>query len=485
MKLSTALSIVVIYGATAVVIAQQNNRGSLVLNRYTTTPRSLRPRNLVASSNVQPASRFSTRSDASAQSTIVPQNDAQLSQAVADLALSIGQNLDETYGAAEIFSPVSIMGAINMLLVAADGITRAELLGALRLGEKTKMNEYHRRAAAVQKNLLVQNPQDLGQLPWKGASCVTYDDDEEQDDPIVLKPKELRIANAIFAQHNLPISEKFVSLTSQLYGASTQKVNFRDSLSASAIVNKWVSQVTNGRIREVTNGQFSTETNMIIASSLYFKASWQNEFAARSTRPKDFYPEGAGRPSVMVDTMTMSACLPFLFDRELGVRMIGLPYSDNATTMYVILPLNSTRSKIRSVQKQLTATRIDSMISKMNRRSTNLNFPRMQLVSSTNLEKPFHRLGIKSIFNPQQSNLRQMLDQSAQGKVPLFVSQINHKVNLDVDEKGTEGAAVTITLVDRSATSVFFNVNEPFLIYIRHDPTRIPLFYGAVFDPRG
>lgn len=299
------------------------------------------------------------------------------------------------------------------------------------------------------------------------------------------RSKELRIASAVFAQNELPISDNFVTAANQLYGANTQKLNFRDSLSASSLINKWVNQATNGRIREVTKGQFPTDTNMVIASSLYFKATWETEFTARSTKPKDFFPDGPSRSPIKVDTMNLNGCLPYIFQKELGVRMIGLPYSDNATTMYVLMPQNSTREKVRALQSRLTAARIDSMISGMKRRTAIVNFPKMQLLSSTDLEKSFRRLGIKSIFSPQYSDLRFMLNQPAQGKIPLYVGQISHKVNLIVDEQGTEGAAVTVTLIDRSSPSVIFNANQPFLIYVRHDPTRLPLFYGAVFNPKG
>lgn len=405
-----------------------------------------------------------------------------------DLALAIGQHSTDQNAASEIFSPVSIMAVLNLLLLGAEGATYVELLGALRLGN-VPMPDFHRRAAGMTKNLLAEKPLELDQLAWKGATCTVYEyeDDEEEDvAPATSKTKELRIANAIFTQKQLPINSKFVSLANQLYGANTQTVNFHDSFSATSLINKWVSQATNGRIREVTNGQFSPDTNMVIASSLYFKATWQTEFTAYATRPRDFFPNGAVRGGAFqVNMMTLTDCLPFYSDKASGIKMVGLPYSDNATTMYVLMPQDSTRAKVRDLQRLLSARNIDAMISGMTRRTTTVNFPRMQLASSTNLEKSFRRLGIKTIFNAQQSNLNGLLDQSARGKIPLFVSQINHKVNLSVDEHGTEGAAVTVTLVDRSASQAYLNANGPFLIYVRHDPTRLPLFYGAVFDPRG
>lgn len=419
---------------------------------------------------------------------INPANDEQLARAVVELALQIGRISAEPNSPAEVFSPVSIMGVLNMLLMASKGQTRTELFGALNLNEKTAFQQYHGRAGGMMKNLLSKSPKQLDLLAWKAGTCNTYDYDYEDAEPLPpASPKVniLNIVNAIFVQNNLPINSKFASAANQIYGATTQKVDFRNAPAAISTINNWVNQATYGKIREILTGSFSTDTSMIIASSLYFKATWQNEFIPKVTRPKDFFPDGTTRPSIKVEMMSMIQCLPYIYDKSLGFKMIGLPYSDNATTMYVMLPENSSRAKIRDLQNRLTAAQIDSLIAKMKLRTSTVSFPRTQLESSTNLEKSFRKLGVKSIFNVQTSDLGLMLNQSARGKTRLFVSQISHKVNLSVDEQGTEGAAVTMTLIDRSASAVYFTVNQPFLVYVRHDPTRLPLFYGAVFDPRG
>lgn len=65
----------------------------------------------------------------------------------------------------------------------------------------------------------------------------------------------------------------------------------------------------------------------------------------------------------------------------------------------------------------------------------------------------------------------------------LFADDILHKVDLVINEQGTEAAAATITYLRRSGTDVTFRTDSPFILLIRHDPTRLPLFYGAVYEP--
>lgn len=64
-----------------------------------------------------------------------------------------------------------------------------------------------------------------------------------------------------------------------------------------------------------------------------------------------------------------------------------------------------------------------------------------------------------------------------------FVDEIIHKVDFSVDEQGTEAAAATLTYLHRSGTDVVFRGDAPFLILIRHDPTKLPLFYGIINKP--
>lgn len=109
------------------------------------------------------------------------QPDAQLASAVVDMALEIGRISADPNSPAEVFSPVSIMGVLNILLLAADGVTRAELYGALRVNDKTAFGTYHRRAAGMLKNMQSSQPITLDKLAWKAETCISNDYDYEDD----------------------------------------------------------------------------------------------------------------------------------------------------------------------------------------------------------------------------------------------------------------------------------------------------------------
>ncbi|XP_035783150.1 serine protease inhibitor 28Dc-like [Anopheles albimanus] len=65
----------------------------------------------------------------------------------------------------------------------------------------------------------------------------------------------------------------------------------------------------------------------------------------------------------------------------------------------------------------------------------------------------------------------------------MYVNEVLHKIDLTVNELGTETGTSTLTLIDRISPQVNFMVNGPFLMIIREETTRMPLLYGAVYTP--
>lgn len=114
-------------------------------------------------------------------------------------------------------------------------------------------------------------------------------------------------------------------------------------------------------------------------------------------------------------------------------------------------------------------------------------------VISKRVVKPSKVSNKKNLRPKRQIDLSQSLKQldglrnqlrSLVGSNPgLFAEEIVHKVDLTVNEKGTEGGAATVTTLYRTGTDVVMRVETPFLFLVRHDETRLPLFYGTVYEP--
>lgn len=107
----------------------------------------------------------------------------------------------------------------------------------------------------------------------------------------------------------------------------------------------------------------------------------------------------------MVEMMSHGGSFPFYDSKEYDCRIIGLPYRHHLTTMYIIIPNNSTRYRLRQFQATLTADKIEQMISKMEWKTAIITFPKLHITNRVDLKSILKRMGLRSLFNEQQSDL--------------------------------------------------------------------------------
>lgn len=65
----------------------------------------------------------------------------------------------------------------------------------------------------------------------------------------------------------------------------------------------------------------------------------------------------------------------------------------------------------------------------------------------------------------------------------LYAEDILHRVEIDINEKGTEAAAATAVAIERTGSQRHFVANRPFLFFIRHDFSKLIWFWGTVNSP--
>ena len=64
----------------------------------------------------------------------------------------------------------------------------------------------------------------------------------------------------------------------------------------------------------------------------------------------------------------------------------------------------------------------------------------------------------------------------------MFVDKATQDAYMNVNEEGTEAAAVTTIVIDESGP-VTFKTNRPFLFFIIDDESGAILFMGKIMDP--
>lgn len=176
--------------------------------------------------------------------------------------------------------------------------------------------------------------------------------------------------------------------------------------------------------------------------------------------------------------------------------------------MFIILPNNSTKEKNLNLINILNANDIEQMIEKATYKSATIIIPKFHVEQTSDIQYAMQKMGVKTLFDPQESDLslltiQKRYDKKSNSKskmnklealdrtrsllssinTHIYVDTIIHKIVLTVDEFGTEGGAVTGSAVNKIGSSVLFLAQKPFLFLIRHNATKLPLFYGAVFEP--
>lgn len=508
------------------------------------------------------------------QGQFEPSNNNNLdvvANSVTNLAQKISRAIASSKSKTEIFSPVSIAGALSLLLLGSSGVTRDELTKLMGFdSQPINFAEIHKSFGKLFRELVSPEPSLYTPVSWRqNDKCNNYDYEDDEPSPPpktnqrgkrdTSNPLEVDIGNAIFAQRGQQFGERYEKLAQQLYQTYLKHVDFaHEPQKATSTINQWVREQTRGKIPEIVS-QLNTDTLMVIANTLFFKAEWEEPFLKDGTKIKPFYPNGPNQAYRNVTTMVHGGCFPYYYWKEQDTKVLGIPYKKN-NTMYVFLPNDSDRSKLTRLQPYLTANKINEIISKMDVKTVSVQFPKMHLINSFNLKQVLEQLGVYRVFDHSNTDLYRILpgyerfqgsesedifdllsdtvenavsdlqheypncspyekdvdtkttceksklcryggstcmccpktfetarkrratDDKPQPQ-PLYVNEIVHKVDVVVNEKGTEGGAVTATLLDRITAQANFRANGPFLVMVRDENTKLPLFYGNVFDP--
>ncbi|KAM8715299.1 hypothetical protein ACLKA7_002364 [Drosophila subpalustris] len=441
----------------------------------------------------------------------------EIARNILGFAQNLSRQINSSYRKTTIFSPLSIMSALALLLLGAKGRSYSELVSVFGQSDVVKLHE--------QFGLMLRDVQQ----PTKQTTSPRRQLDNWHNDSIKRSlrnyprnrnaPQEVHIANGLFVQQGYSLNPEYRQAITQIYNSELQVLDFETQpATARYHINSWVEQHTKGKIEDIISENLPESTRIIMANALYFKAMWEIDFINGGTKVENFYPNGEDtQPALPVEMMVGAGAFPYYEDQQLNCRIIGLPYHGNLSTMYIIQPMRSSVERLEYLQQSLTAEAIESMISQMSRRSIIIAFPKMHITESFKLNKLLQRMGIGGIFSPVQNdlsligtkdlptkaiavdrthsvglaslhNLSAQREDAEFSKVPtppsdLIVSDILHKVDFVVNEQGTEAAAASASILKKSGPEVLFRAETPFILLVRHDLTKLPLFYGLINEP--
>ncbi len=351
-----------------------------------------------------------------------------------------------------VMSPYSVTAAFAMLYAGAKGQTAAEIAEALAYSELG--NDMHR----------LLNATDL-ELETRGEGAKGKDGADF----------ELVTANSRFVQSGISgWSQEWLDTLALNYGAGAHEVDFNGNSKAAAdTINEWASQSTRGKINEVVMPQLIKSWVLALANATYFNAAWQHPFDAKQTQDEPFMLTEGSEVSVPM----MHVEENFGYSKGEGYQAVSLPYDDADLSFVAILP----EQDLPSLRAQLSAEKLREILSGINIRKVDLFMPSFSIQTEINLKKILMSLGVKQAFS-DEADLS-----GIHPELPLTVSDATQKAIIDVNESGTEAAAVTVigagvTSVDPNAP-VRVRFDRPFLYCIVDKPTGQVLFMGHLADP--
>ena len=283
----------------------------------------------------------------------------------------------------------------------------------------------------------------------------------------VKKQEVLTTAQSIWINQNFASEVKptFTQACQKKFDAEVSTISFNPS--STQTINAWCNEKTQGLIPKALD-KVDPSYSMILINALHFKAEWSSPFNDKATSQKNFLlADGSIRP---VDMMEQSA--RFGYAEMCNCQIVRLPYKDSPYAMIVVLPnqAETPQSVLLFLKKEwknlnLTSTKV------------HLQLPRWESDFSTSLNQTLQKMGVKRIF----SNKADFKGISRSG---LRVSDVLQKTHINVDEKGTEAAAVTAVIMVRTSLGrpekvVEMNVNRPFLYFLVDTETNTPIFAGT------
>lgn len=366
-----------------------------------------------------------------------------------------GQAGDENF----VCSPYSVWMPLAALVNATDAPNKAALLTALSAAGISE-DEINQAASRMLYDLTNQREKKYAE-----------EQGEQFHDP-------LKIANAIFVGKNVSLKKDFAQVFMDYYRGSVLNVDF-DSPQAVQAVNKWAAENTEGLISDIVQ-EFEPETVAALANAIYFSDRWDWEFDPEKTTEDVFHSPG-GETKAFYMLREGDGQRYYEDDR---VQAMPLRFKTGGG-LYIILPKDG---DAKGLLTSMTSEYFEEISRGSSNASGKLLLPRFSIESPVmQMKDTLTTLGVP-LFDKTAAPLTGGL---LEEKIPAWLSSAAHKAVIEVDEKGTTAAAVTVVAVGATSmplpTEPFeMNCNKPFVFVLygdTYDGGNQILFTGIVNRP--
>jgi serpin B len=381
--------------------------------------------------------------DSSPQILELPTKSAEVISGSNDFGIDLFTRTAREENGNLMLSPFSASAALTMLLNGCEAQTKTQLMQVLGFSANMELEDVNRTYQSLLKQLLEADPK-----------------------------VNLAIANAIFYREGFSVKQPFLNTMTIDFNAQVKALDF-DSPSAINAINKWASDNTNAKIPKVIDN-ISREMMMFLMNALYFKGQWSSQFDKSATESRPFYLEDGS--IVQVPTMEGKPGVMRYYGN--GYNVVELPYGRKNFSMVIVVP-DGVLSEFYTTFDAATWKHITSVLDNQNEWiESRVALPKFKFEYEKILNDQLKAMGMNDAFIPYVADLSGISDSE------IFVSFVKQNTFVEVNEEGTEAAAVTTIGVEITSIGPSgFIIDRPFIFAIRERTSNALLFIGAVANP--
>lgn len=353
------------------------------------------------------------------------------------LSAADGENL--------VYSPLNVYMALAMLAEMTDENSREQLLSLLGASDIEELR--------LQANAM-----------WLANYC--------DDGAVTSIP-----AASVWLSDDIEYNHDTMQLLSDNYYASSFSGDM-SSESYSAAYRSWLNEQTGGMLKDqIGDSSFDDNTLLALATTIYYRAKWNDEFNADKTERGTFH---AANGDMSCDFMHSSSDDVYYWAEKFGA--VRKSFDGNTGSMWFILPDEGV-----GVEELINDAQLAQFINSngdwenSKRLIVNLAVPKFDVSSEAELGESLKNLGITDVFDVELSDFTPTTQAG-----DLVVSSVTHGVRVKIDEEGCTAASYTELMFAGAAEpptdEIDFVLDRPF-IFVITSSVGTPLFVGVINVP--
>lgn len=349
-----------------------------------------------------------------------------------DIAFDTFHVLSESSPSNIVFSPLSLITSLLMILFGARGPT------AVELGKAIFRTDDQFVALNITASAVIRLRSLLHRLHQSNGTTLS---------------------NNVFIDRNFHLTPDFMLSTKEFFKANIASIDFSDK-KAKKTINELIGASSDSDLQNALE-YLSPNTKLLLLNILIFKREWKYKFDPRRSKKRPFFTQEGEQKSA--DSMILTNTIETGMSEELNCTAVKLPFRGGALSFVVLLPRPGTT--VSQLISNLNAPALKLMLEKnMQRSKTKLVIPKFRMEWSDSLVQPLRQIGINRIFDAQYANFTGISDHST----GLFVGDLRQKVVISVDESGSRASAATSASFRQRSLSLDdeFVVNRPFVFMI-------------------